>query len=74
MRATYDIFRRIPEGGPLWIESVQGFENIKARLLHLINFRPGEYFVFDSTTARITPASSLLLASGPATSAPFETA
>ncbi len=74
MKATYDIFRRIPESRPVWIESVQGFENIKARLLHLINFRPGEYFVFDSTTARITPASTLLRASGPATTVPLETA
>jgi hypothetical protein len=53
MKATYDIFRRIPETGPVWIESVQGLENIKARLLHLINLCPGEYFVFDPTTARI---------------------
>lgn len=73
MKATYDIFRRIPDGGPVWIESVQGFENIKARLLQLVNFRPGEYFVFDPTTARITPASSLLRPSGVATTVPFET-
>jgi hypothetical protein len=73
MKATYDIFRRIPQTGPVWIESVQGFENIKARLLHLINFRPGEYFVFDPITRRITPANSLLHVSGPGTIVPFET-
>ena len=74
MKGIYDIFRRIPQTGPVWIESVQGFENIKARLLHLINFRSREYFIFDPTTGIITPANNLLHASGPAPVVPLQTA
>jgi hypothetical protein len=52
MDSTYDIFRRLPDSTPLWIESVQA-ENISARLLHLIRVNPGDYFVFDPSTAKI---------------------
>jgi hypothetical protein len=58
MDATYDIFRRLPDSTPLWIET--GADNVKARLLHLITVNPGNYFVFDPSTAKIiaTMASS----------------
>jgi hypothetical protein len=53
MKTTYDIFRKLPDSDPLWIESVQGFENIKVRLHQLVDTFPGDYFVFDPMTSKI---------------------
>ena len=49
---TYDIFRRFP-GGPMWVETVQDLEDAKMRLANLIESRPGDYFVFDASSAKI---------------------
>ena len=53
MKATYDIFRELPDSSPIWIESVQGLENAKVRLSNLIKSRPGDYFVYDPEAAKI---------------------
>lgn len=53
MKATYDIFRELPDSSPIWIESVQGLENAKVRLSNLIKSRPGGYFVYDPEAAKI---------------------
>ncbi len=53
MTGTYDIFRDFPKGGPIWVEVVQGLENARARLTKLCESSPGEYFIFDSTAAKI---------------------
>ncbi len=47
MKRTYDIFRRLPDGGPVWIEAVQTLEGARARLMSLLEAQPGEYFVYD---------------------------
>jgi hypothetical protein len=52
MKVTYDIFRRLP-GGPMWVETVQDLEGAKMRLANLIESRPGDYFVFDASSAKI---------------------
>lgn len=45
---TFDIFRTLPDGSPLWIEAVQGIENVKERLNHLQEIAPEKYRVYDS--------------------------
>ena len=52
MKVTYDIFRKLP-GGPVWIEAVQGLEHARMRLANLIETRPGDYFVYDASSAKI---------------------
>ena len=47
MKVTYDIFRRLPDGGPIWIEAVQTLEGARARLRYLLEAQPGDYFVYD---------------------------
>ena len=47
MKRTYDIFRRLPDGGPVWIEAVQTLEGARARLTLLSEAQPGDYFVYD---------------------------
>jgi hypothetical protein len=45
---TFDIFRTLPDGSPLWIEAVQGIENVKQRLIQLQTIAPEKYRVYDS--------------------------
>ena len=58
MKLTYDIFRKFAEDGPIWIETVQGIETCKSRLLDLVQRNPGEYFAFDPLHSRVVANSS----------------
>ena len=53
MKVTYDIFRRLPDGGPIWIEAVQTLEGARARLACLLEAQPGDYFVYDLVQNKI---------------------
>jgi len=56
MKVTYDIFRKLP-GGPIWIEAVQDLEYARLRLAKLVESRPGDYFVYDTSSAKIVFAA-----------------
>jgi hypothetical protein len=56
MKVTYDIFRKFP-GGPIWIEAVQDLEHARLRLEKLVESRPGDYFVYDTSSAKIVFAA-----------------
>jgi hypothetical protein len=53
VNGTYDIFRGLPDSGLIWMEAVQGLENARARLIKLLETHPGDYFVYDPTTAKV---------------------
>jgi hypothetical protein len=57
MKLTYDIFRKFAGDGPVWIETVQGIEKCKSRLLDLVERNPGEYFAFDPVHSRVVANS-----------------
>ena len=46
MEPIFDIFTRLPDGSPLWVESVAGFEQARRRLSGLERVHPGEYFIY----------------------------
>jgi hypothetical protein len=46
MRTIFDIFKRLPDGKPLWIEAVEGLAEARAQLHRLANATPGEYFIY----------------------------
>jgi hypothetical protein len=52
MGRTYDIFKRTPDNSPIWVESVDGLEALKGRLMHLASTKPDEYLVYDHSTQR----------------------
>jgi hypothetical protein len=58
VNTIYDIFRNFPDSGPIWMEAVQGLENVVGRLKILVQTRPGDYFVYDSTSAKIIETTS----------------
>lgn len=53
MEMKFDIFLRLPDGKPLWVEAVDGFEKAKLQIEQLIKDSPGEYFIFNSRTGQI---------------------
>lgn len=53
MKVTYDIFKKLPSGSPIWIEAVQGLELARIRLATLVKADPGDYLLYDLTNAKI---------------------
>jgi hypothetical protein len=53
MKIMYDIFRRSPGHGLIWVEAVQDLEIAKARISALLKSCPSDYFVYDLRRARI---------------------
>ena len=45
MDAKFDIFKRLPDGHPLWLKAVDGLEEARAQLVRLAASSPGEYFI-----------------------------
>jgi hypothetical protein len=57
MEIKVDIFLRLPDGKPLWVEAVEGYDKAKLHIQKLIQVSPGEYFIFDSRTGQILTVS-----------------
>jgi len=49
MDGAYDIFKKLSTTDAVWMETVQGFEQAKKRLLHYTSISTDEYLVFDAT-------------------------
>ena len=47
MDAKFDIFKKLPDGHPLWVKAVDGLEEAKAQLARLAASSPGEYFIYN---------------------------
>lgn len=58
MNTVYDIFRDFPDSGPIWIEAIQGLDNATGRLRNLLESHPGDYFVYDTSSAKIIATAS----------------
>jgi hypothetical protein len=52
VKLPYDIFRKLPGGGPIWIEAVQGLELARIRLTSLMKTHPSEYFIYDHSSGK----------------------
>jgi hypothetical protein len=48
MDAKFDIFKKLPDGHPLWVKAVEGLEEAKNQLARLIASSPGEYFIYSA--------------------------
>lgn len=53
MEVKVDIFLRLPDGKPLWVEAVDGYEKAKLHIQKMAEVSPGEYFIFNSKTGQI---------------------
>jgi hypothetical protein len=53
MDAKFDIFKKLPDGHPLWVKAVDGLEEAKNQLARLAMSSPGEYFIYCARNGRI---------------------
>ncbi len=53
MVATFDIFRKLPDGQPLWVMAVNSLQESEHQVVRLMMTSPGEYFIFNSSTGSI---------------------
>jgi hypothetical protein len=47
MDAKFDIFRKLPDGHPLWVRAVDDLDEANTQIARLAEDSPGEYFVYD---------------------------
>jgi len=46
MGTKLDIFKKLPDGHPLWVKAVEGLEEARTQLARLSASSPGEYFIY----------------------------
>ncbi len=46
MEAKFDIFKKLPDGHPMWLKAVEGLEEARVQLARLAASGPGEYFIY----------------------------
>lgn len=56
MDAKFDIFKKLPDGHPLWVKAVEGLEEAKAQLARIAANAPGEYFIYSVRNACVVHA------------------
>lgn len=50
METVFDIFARLPDGTPIWMESVKGVEKTNRRVHELTLIAPHDYFVYSEAS------------------------
>jgi hypothetical protein len=63
--SMYDIFMKLPDGSPLWLEAVQGLDQARSRLASLARSSEGDYFVYSEKSGGIIERASTGSASTP---------
>lgn len=53
MSGVFDIFKKLPDGKPLWITAVKGFEEARQHLHNLAAKTPGEYFIYSEMSGDV---------------------
>jgi hypothetical protein len=53
MDAKFDIFKKLPDGHPIWIKAVEGLEEARNQLDQMSQTAPGEYFIFNTRSGQI---------------------
>jgi hypothetical protein len=48
MDGKFDIFKKLPDGHPLWVKAVDGLEEARTQLSRLAATSPGEYFIYSA--------------------------
>jgi hypothetical protein len=56
MDVKFDIFKKLPDGQPIWIKAVEGLDEAKRQLDHLAANCPGDYFIYNTRNGRVIAA------------------
>ncbi|MGH9700409.1 MAG: hypothetical protein ACRD5R_16805 [Candidatus Acidiferrales bacterium] len=58
MKRTYDIFKKLPNIGLIWVEAVEGLELARSRAHELVSITSGEYLVYDLTQMQVMDSAA----------------
>lgn len=58
MKRTYDIFKKLPNIGLIWVEAVEGLELARYRVHELVSKQSGEYFLYDLTQMQVVDSAA----------------
>jgi hypothetical protein len=50
---AFDILKKLPDGGIVWIESAKDLETAQARIKLFASYKPGEYVIFCQQTQSV---------------------
>ena len=53
MDRIVDIFARLPDGSPIWVEAVDSLSWARARVRELSKTAPSDYFIYSERNGRI---------------------
>jgi len=53
MDRIVDIFARLPDGSPIWVEAVESLSWARARVRELSKTAPSDYFIYSERNGRI---------------------
>ena len=53
MLDTFDILKKLPDGGIVWIESAKDLESAQARIELLATYKAGDYVIFCQETQAV---------------------
>lgn len=56
MTAKFDIFKKLPDGQPVWIKAVESLEEAKRQLMQIAAHTPGDYFIFNTGNGQVITA------------------
>lgn len=56
MEAKFDIFKKLPDGQPIWVKAVEGFEEAKRQIIAMASTAPGDYFIYDTRNGAVFEA------------------
>jgi hypothetical protein len=56
MDVKFDIFKKLPDGQPIWIKAVEGLDEARRQLDHLAANCPGDYFIYNTRNGRVIAA------------------
>ena len=53
MYDAFDILRKLPDGGIVWLESAKDLQSARQRIQLFASLRPGEYVIFSQATQSV---------------------
>jgi hypothetical protein len=56
---TFDIFKRLLDGQPEWVEAVEGLEEARTCVASLSSNSPAEYFIYSVADQRVVSNSQV---------------
>ena len=55
MILKFDIFMKLPDGHPIWIQAAESLEEARRQVLQIASEAPGDYFIFNAKNGQVIP-------------------